>query len=104
IKMLTGVLEPTEGVLEVGGMIPFKHRKRYVQDIGVVFGQRTQLWWDLAVVESFKLLKAIYRIDEAVYKQNLAMFDDLVHLSELYNKPVRNLSLGQRMLCDIAAA
>jgi len=104
IKMLTGVLEPTSGSLSVNGLVPFRQRRRYVQDIGVVFGQRTQLWWDLAVIESFKLLKAIYRIDTKVYETNLGVFNDLVNLKELYGKPVRSLSLGQRMLCDIAAA
>ncbi len=104
IKMLTGVLEPTAGTISVDGYVPYRHRIRYVQNIGIVFGQRTQLWWDLAVIESFKLLKEIYGIDKAVYERNLGIFDSLVNLGELYKIPVRNLSLGQRMLCDIAAS
>jgi ABC-type uncharacterized transport system ATPase subunit len=104
IKMLTGVLEPTGGTLTVNGFVPFKQRRKYVQYIGIVFGQRSQLWWDLAVIESFKLLKEIYGISSDVYSRNLGLFDDLVSLKELYSVPVRSLSLGQRMLCDIAAS
>ncbi len=104
IKMLTGVLEPTSGSIEVDGYIPYKHRKKYIKNVGVVFGQRTQLWWDIPVIESFKLLKEIYQIDTAIYYENMALFNDLVGLKELYNKPVRTLSLGQRMLCDITAS
>jgi ABC-2 type transport system ATP-binding protein len=104
IKMLTGVLEPTSGTILVDGYIPYRQRRKYVQNIGIVFGQRTQLWWDLAVIESFKLLKEIYGIDQAAYERNLGIFDDIVNLRELYKIPVRNLSLGQRMLCDIAAS
>jgi ABC-type uncharacterized transport system ATPase subunit len=104
IKMLSGVLEPTSGTVMVDGYVPFKQRRKYVQNIGIVFGQRTQLWWDLAVVESFKLLKEIYGIDAAAYERNLGIFNELVDLKGLYGIPVRNLSLGQRMLCDIAAS
>jgi ABC-2 type transport system ATP-binding protein len=104
IKMLTGVLEPTTGSLSVNGYVPYKQRKKYVKNIGIVFGQRTQLWWDLAVIESFKLLKEIYEIDTASYESNLGIFNDLVKLGDLYKIPVRTLSLGQKMLCDIAAS
>jgi ABC-type uncharacterized transport system ATPase subunit len=104
IKMLTGVLEPTSGALTVEGFVPFKQRQSYVQNIGIVFGQRTQLWWDLAVIESFKLLREIYGIPAAAYERNLGIFNELVNLRELYRTPVRSLSLGQRMLCDIAAS
>lgn len=104
IKMLIGVLEPTKGEIRVAGYIPFKQRRHYVKHIGIVFGQRTQLWWDLAVIESFKLLKAIYDIPTSSYESNLGLFNELVKLSELYRQPVRSLSLGQRMLCDIAAS
>jgi ABC-2 type transport system ATP-binding protein len=104
IKMLTGVLEPSAGTVSVDGFVPYKQRRRYVQNIGIVFGQRTQLWWDLAVIESFKLLKEIYGIDKAAYERNLGIFDEIASLKELYAIPVRNLSLGQRMLCDIAAS
>ena len=104
IKMLTGVLEPNEGTVQVNGFVPFKERKKYMQSVGVVFGQRTQLWWEIPVIESFKLLKEIYKIPQKEFEENLKIFDDLVGLSELYNKPVRQMSLGQRMLCDIAAS
>jgi ABC-2 type transport system ATP-binding protein len=104
IKMLIGVLEATSGSVVVNGFIPYKDRSRYVRDIGVVLGQRTQLWWDLPVIESFKILREIYRLDAESYKQNLELFKELFDIGELLSKPVRNLSLGQRMLCDIAAA
>ncbi len=104
IKMLIGVLKPTSGTCVVNGLVPFLDRISYVKDIGIVLGQRTQLWWDLPVIESYKLLRDIYEIPEADYQENLAIFDDLLGLSELYMKPVRSLSLGQRMLCDIAAS
>lgn len=104
IKMLTGVLKPTEGICKIDGYDPFKQRKKYVKEIGVVMGQRTQLWWDLPVIESYKLLREIYDIPKAVYQENLQIFEELLGLQKLYMKPVRNLSLGQRMLCDIAAS
>lgn len=104
IKMMTGVLEPTSGSLLINGKIPSKQRMEYVKNIGVVFGQRTQLWWELPVIESFKLMKEIFRIPDEVYQTNLARLDHLVNLSTLYPQQVRNLSLGQRMLCDIAAS
>ncbi len=104
IKMLTGILEPTGGELLINNLIPFKNRQRYIRDIGVVFGQRTSLWWELPVIESFKILKHIYRIEQSSYDQNMGLFNELVDLKRLYPIPVRNLSLGQRMLCDIVAA
>ncbi len=104
IKMMTGILEPTSGYISVNGKIPHKNRVLNSQDIGVVFGQRSQLWWALPVIESFKILKEIYRIDTTVYKNNLALFDSLVNISDLYSKPVRQMSLGQKTLCDILAA
>jgi ABC-2 type transport system ATP-binding protein len=104
IKMLSGVLEPSAGSIEVDGFVPYRQRRQYVQRIGIVFGQRTQLWWDLAVIESFKLLKEVYGIDDAAFARNLGIFDEIVNLKELYGKTVRSLSLGQRMLCDIAAS
>lgn len=91
IKMMTGVLEPTRGEIYVNGKIPYKNRTKNAQNIGVVFGQRTQLWWDLPLIESFKILKEIYRIDGKVYKSNLELFDSLVNVSELYQKTVRML-------------
>ncbi len=104
IKMMTGVLEPTNGEILVNGKIPYRNRTRNAADIGVVFGQRSQLWWALPVIESFKILKDIYCIDDVTYKENLEFFDSLVNASELYSKPVRQMSLGQRTLCDILAA
>lgn len=104
IKMMTGVLEPTEGKILVNGRVPYENRVKNAQDIGVVFGQRTQLWWSLPVIESFKILKDIYRIPTQVYKDNLEYYDEIVGAGELYHKTVREMSLGQRTLCDILAA
>jgi ABC-2 type transport system ATP-binding protein len=104
IKMLTGILTPTSGEVSVGGLVPWKKRQQYTRNIGVVFGQRTQLWWDLAVVESFGLLKKIYEVPEDVYAQQMKTFNELLGLEEFLHQPVRKLSLGQRMRCDLAAA
>lgn len=104
IKMLTGILTPTSGEVRVGGLVPYRQRQSYTRHIGVVFGQRTQLWWDLAVVESFRLLQRIYAVPEDRYRQQMAFFDDLLGLGEFLHQPVRKLSLGQRMRCDLAAA
>jgi len=104
IKMMTGVLKPDGGKLMVNGNAPYANRQQNAQGIGVVFGQRTQLWWDLPVIESFKILREIYRVDDETYKNHLGMFNDLVNLEAFYSTPVRNLSLGQRMLCDITAS
>jgi len=104
IKMLTGILTPTSGSVEVGGLVPYRDRRHYTRHIGAVFGQRTQLWWDLAVVESFGLLKKIYEVDDAGYTRQLGLLRDLLGLDEFLHQPVRKLSLGQRMRCDLAAA
>lgn len=104
IKMMTGVLTPTSGDIAINGMNPFRDRINFVRGIGVVFGQRTQLWWELPVRESFKLLKEVFQIPDGVYRANIERFEDLVRLQDLYGQQVRNLSLGQRMLCDIAAS
>ncbi len=104
IKMMTGILEPSNGEIIVNGLIPYKKRILNAQNIGVVFGQRTQLWWALPVIESFKILKEIYNIDTTIYEENMKMFDSIVNLSSLYMKPVRQMSLGQRTLCDIVAS
>lgn len=104
IKMMTGVLEPTGGEILVNGRVPYENRAKNAQDIGVVFGQRSQLWWSLPVIESFKILKDIYRIPEQVYKDNLEYYDAIIGAGELYHKTVREMSLGQRTLCDILAA
>lgn len=104
IKMMTGILEPSGGEIIVNGLIPYKKRIVNAQNIGVVFGQRTQLWWALPVIESFKILKEIYNINTTAYEENMKMFDSIVNLSSLYMKPVRQMSLGQRTLCDIVAS
>ena len=104
IKMLTGLLVPTGGEMVVDGFVPWRERKRYVARIGAVFGQRTTLWWDLPVIESFDLLQHMYRIPAGQYRQNLAEFTELLEMTPFLNTPVRSLSLGQRMRADICAA
>jgi len=104
IKMLTGILVPTSGEVVADGYIPYRDRRRYTKRIGVVFGQRTQLWWDIAVVESFKLLKQIYEIPDADYHRRLEMFSEILNLGDYLHTPVRKLSLGERMRCDLAAS
>jgi len=104
IKMLTGILTPSDGEVRVNGFVPWKERKACTRTLGAVFGQRTQLWWDIAVVESFKLLKRIYRVDDALYRSQLETFDGLLEIGRFLHQPVRTLSLGQRMRCDLAAA
>jgi ABC-2 type transport system ATP-binding protein len=104
IKMLTGILVPTSGHIDVMGLTPYHRRKENARRIGVVFGQRTQLWWDLPVIDSFELLKHIYEIPQNLYKQNLEFFSELLQLEPVLSTPVRKLSLGQRMRCDLTAA
>lgn len=104
IKMLTGILVPTAGSLRVAGLDPSRQRTELAQRIGVVFGQRTTLWWDLPLRDSFELLRKIYRIPDARYRQNLDRFVELLDLGDQLDTPVRQLSLGQRMRGDIAAA
>ena len=104
IKMLTGVLEPSGGRARVGGLEPRRDRLAHTARIGVVFGQRTQLWWDLPVIESYTLLRHIYRTAERAFDQQLARLTALLDLSPLLDVPVRKLSLGQRMRCELAAA
>ena len=104
IKILSGIMQPSEGVCEVDGLVPWRERMRHVARIGVVFGQRTQLWWDLPVVESFTLLKDIYRVPEADFQRTRDRLVDLLKIAPLLDTPVRQLSLGQRMRCEIAAA
>jgi ABC-2 type transport system ATP-binding protein len=104
IKMMTGILKPTGGVVQVNGLAPYDNRIRQAQIMGVVFGQRTQLWWDLPVIESFKILKEIYKVDQKMFDRHMDMFNELVGLKALYSQQVRTLSLGQRMLCDISAS
>lgn len=104
VKMLTGILTPTDGEISILGMSPSKQRKKIASNIGVVFGQRTQLWWDLPVCDTFDLLKSIYRIQDKVFKSNMDLFNELLGLNEFMSQPVRQLSLGQRMRADIAAS
>lgn len=104
IKMLTGILVPTSGVVEVAGVVPWQNRERNALNIGVIFGQRSHLWWDLPLIESFKLIGRLYRMDRASYRRNLDRFVDLLGLGEFIHTPVRQLSLGQRMRGDLAAA
>lgn len=104
IKMLTGILKPSSGEMEVMGFHPFHQRKIYTQHIGVVFGQRTQLWWDIAVIESFNLLAKIYRVSKTDYKKILDTLIEILDLKEILHQPVRKLSLGQRMRSDLAAS
>lgn len=104
IKMLTGILVPTSGEVIVDGLIPYKNRIENSRKIGVVFGQRTQLWWDLPVIESFSLLKDIYEIPDNVYKENMERFVELLGLDDFLNLTARKISLGQRMRADLAAA
>jgi len=104
VKILSGILVPDGGRVEVMGRVPWKRRIETVREIGVVFGQRTQLWWDLPVIESFELLRDIYRVERSEYERHLEELDDLLGLGPLFDTPVRQLSLGQRMRCDLAAA
>jgi ABC-2 type transport system ATP-binding protein len=104
IKMLTGILVPTSGEAIVNGFVPYRQRRRYVKTIGVVFGQRTQLWWDIAVIESFKLLRRIYDVSQADFDARMEMFNSILGIKDYLNTPVRKLSLGERMRCDLAAA
>ncbi|WP_431989493.1 ABC transporter ATP-binding protein [Streptomyces albogriseolus] len=104
IKMLTGILTPSGGRLRVAGIDPSRERTRLAHRIGVVFGQRTTLWWDLPLIDSYKLMHRMYRIPGARYRENLARMVELLDLGDLLEVPVRQLSLGQRMRGDIAAA
>jgi len=104
IKMLTGILVPTSGEIRINGYVPFRQRRQYVKTIGVVFGQRTQLWWDIAVIESFKLLRRIYDVPQRDFEARMDRFDQILNIRDYLHTPVRKLSLGERMRCDLAAA
>ena len=104
IKMMTGILTPTEGTCLVNGVNPSKNRKQNAQNIGVVFGQRTQLWWDLPLSESFTILKEIYNVSDADYAERMEFLNRVLELPEFFDRPVRTLSLGQRMRADLGAA
>ena len=104
IKIMSGILVPDRGVCSIMGHTPWKDRERYVRRIGVVFGQRSQLWWDVPVIDSYELLRDIYKIPPDAYKANLELLTESLDLSGLLQTPVRQLSLGQRMRCEIAAS
>ena len=103
IKMLTGLLTPTSGEIVVNGLVPNEKRIQNNKNIGAVFGQKTQLWWDLPVIESFRLIKKMFKIPENEYRKNLKRFTEILDLEDLLDKQVKNLSLGQKMRCEIAA-
>ena len=104
IKILSGILRPDGGMCSVDGLVPWEDRREHVARLGVVFGQRSQLWWDVPVMESFLLLRDIYRVGERDFRENLDRLTELLDLGELLRTPARMLSLGQRMRCEIAAA
>jgi len=104
IKILSGILVPDSGKVKIKNMTPWKDRKKYVSNIGVVFGQRSQLWWDIPAIDSFNLLKDIYKLDDNEYEETLNELIDLLNLKDIINIPVRQLSLGNRMKCEIAAS
>lgn len=104
IKMLTGILNPSQGEVSVNGIIPYLNRVQNAKSIGVVFGQRTQLWWDLPLIESFRVLKEIYEVSDVDYQYRMKELNEILNLDEFIKSPVRTLSLGQRMRADIAAA
>lgn len=104
IKILSGILTPDSGSCNINGRTPWKSRIAHVKDIGVVFGQRSQLWWDVPVIDSFELLKDIYHIPKEVYESNIEELSNLLNLKEIIKTPTRQLSLGQRMRCEIAAS
>lgn len=104
IKIMSGILVPDQGVCDIMGFTPWKDRAQYVKNIGVVFGQRSQLWWDVPVLDSFELLKDIYRVSDKLFQENLNLLVQTLNLEDLLHTPVRQLSLGQRMRCEIAAS
>lgn len=104
LKMLTGILTPTTGSMLVKGVVPYKERLRHAFNIGVVFGQRSQLWWDLPPEDTFKLLAKMYRIPSKKYSHNISKFSKILELNEFWHVPVRKLSLGQKMRCELTAA
>ena len=104
IKLMTGILQPTAGSVSVFGLDPYRDRKKVVQNMGVVFGQRSQLWWDIPVIDSFELLSKIYKVSDNQLKERLAYFDQYLHISAFWNKPVRQLSLGQKMRAEFVAS
>lgn len=104
IKIMTGILNPSFGKVTAMGLIPYEQRRKYTQSVGVVFGQRTQLWWDLPVRDSFIMLKHIFKISEDRFKENMQTFTNILEIEKYLMQPVRKLSLGERMRCDMAAS
>lgn len=104
IKIMSGILHPDKGECIINGKTPWKDRISHVRDIGVVFGQRSQLWWDVPVADSFELLKDIYKIPEDKFKKNITMLSEMLNIRDIIKVPTRQLSLGQRMRCEIAAS
>ena len=104
IKIMSGILTPDSGECIINGRIPWKERISHVRDIGVVFGQRSQLWWDVPVIDSFELIRDIYKVENSQYKKTLSQLIELLNISEIVKTPARQLSLGQRMRCEIAAS
>ncbi|MCL2216476.1 MAG: ATP-binding cassette domain-containing protein [Defluviitaleaceae bacterium] len=104
IKIMCGILTPDDGACDINGRTPWSQRVAHVREIGVVFGQRSQLWWDVPVIDSFELIRDIYRTPQAVYKKNIDELAELLELSEILKTPARSLSLGQRMRCEIVAS
>lgn len=104
IKILSGILTPDSGTCTVNGRVPWENRIQHVKNIGVVFGQKSQLWWDVPVIDSFLLLKDIYSIPDDIYQNNLEELQKLLDIKQLLRTPTRQLSLGQRMRCEIAAS
>lgn len=104
IKIMSGILNPDSGLCTINGLTPWKNRKEHVKNIGVVFGQRSQLWWDVPVIDTFELIRDIYRVDSTTYKNNLEELVTLLELNEIIRTPARQLSLGQRMRCEIASS
>jgi ABC-2 type transport system ATP-binding protein len=104
IKIMSGILNPDMGECLINNRVPWKDRINHVKDIGVVFGQRSQLWWDVPVADSFELIKDIYKISDSMFKNNMKMLTDLLNIEDIIKTPTRQLSLGQRMRCEIAAS
>ena len=104
IKIMSGILTPSSGDCQICGFVPWKERQEYVKNIGVVFGQKSQLWWDVPVIDSFELLKDIYKIPNEEYAETLKVLNKALNLDEIISRPLRQLSLGQKMKCELAGS
>ena len=104
IKIMSGILTPTSGTCVIDGLVPWQNRKTFVKNIGVVFGQRSQLWWDVPVMDSFELLKDIYKIPTDQFKETLELLNKALNIEDLLGRPLRQLSLGQKMKCELAGS